>query len=263
MSRLPSLFVVALPRSLSTLVYEQSCLALVLQQPLWTSGGEVLNVERFAIYGTGGLGLNYMTTKTYPERFDQTTAFLQHVVQPSGFAYKDVVQPFVMASWLRCPRAQLAVLKIASPVAHVASAMLARRWDYPRRAAHFRGDTVSQVIEGLVRAEQELERIPGESISFEELLESEHALAYALSRLYPGADITIPRYLTPGFIERRQQYRARRHCTAYRQIEERVAEMRALMFDAEGGGGAMSESVQQPTTCRNLFTMPGPRRATW
>jgi hypothetical protein len=80
-----------------------------------------------------------------------------------------------------------------------------------------------------VRAERALERIPGESITFEALLESEHALAYALRRLYPDADITVPRYLTPAFIERRQQYRARQHCAAYRQIEARVAEMRALL----------------------------------
>jgi hypothetical protein len=80
-----------------------------------------------------------------------------------------------------------------------------------------------------LRAEQALASIPGESINFEELLESECKLACALRRLYPDADITVPTYLAAGFVERRQQYRARKRGARYRQIEERVAEIRALL----------------------------------
>ena len=43
-----SLFVVSLPRSLSTVTYHAARRALGLAEPTWTTDGEILNLRRFA-----------------------------------------------------------------------------------------------------------------------------------------------------------------------------------------------------------------------
>ena len=45
-----SLFVLSLPRSLSTLLYHAAREAMTLCEPAWTSDGEILNADRYALY---------------------------------------------------------------------------------------------------------------------------------------------------------------------------------------------------------------------
>ena len=48
--RIPSLFIVSLPRSFSSYVYALARGALMLQEPTFTTFGEILNFERFPDY---------------------------------------------------------------------------------------------------------------------------------------------------------------------------------------------------------------------
>jgi hypothetical protein len=115
-----SLFVLALPRSLSTLIYHTARQALGLQEPSWTMDGEILNIDRMAHYR--GLrfdeGVKFTTPEADPDLFRKLTDFLSQVTVSKGFAYKDVVHPFVVSAWpgLR----NFCVLRIQPTLADVA-----------------------------------------------------------------------------------------------------------------------------------------------
>jgi hypothetical protein len=230
MSGLSSLFVVALPRSLSSVVYHASRLALGLEEPLWTSDGEILNNDRFALYGgpTHDAGVKYVRPAAAPELFQRVLSFIDQVTLRDGFAYKDVVQPFVAAAWL--PASGLRVLRVRRRLADVAFSMLQRQWFYPANASAVPANgaegappampvTEVAVIRGLLAAERELETLPGETVEFEDLIADENALIGALRRLYPEARLRGVRFIDEGFRQYRDRILARRNDEEYRRIE--------------------------------------------
>ena len=177
---IPSLFVVSLPRSFSTAAYHVARLALRLDEPAWTSDGEILNNDRFALYGgpTDDLGAEYLHPAVEPESFQRAIAFLDDVTRPAGRAYKDVVQPFAVSAWL--PASGLRVLRLRRRVADVAFSMVRRHWLYPARAAtNVRGsspDPEGSVVDGLLRAEQALDALPGEVVDYDAVIADEGVL---------------------------------------------------------------------------------------
>ena len=231
MPGLSSLFVVSLPRSLSSVVYHASRLALGLEEPVWTSDGEILNNDRFALYGgpTHDAGVKYVQPAAAPELFQQVLAFLNQVAYPEGFAYKDVVQPFVASAWL--PTSGLRVLRIRRRLADVAFSMLRKQWLYPAAAstvstADGESEPVSMeqaVVRGLLAAERELETLPGETLDFEDLIEDEGALLGVLRRLYPDARVRGVRFIDEGFRRDRDRILARRTEEEYQRIERWLA----------------------------------------
>lgn len=226
-----SLFVVALPRSLSSVAYHASRLALGLEEPVWTSDGEILNNDRSVLYGgpTHDAGAKYVHSAAEPELFQRVTAFLDQAVQPEGFAYKDVVQPFVAASWL--PASGLRVLRIRRRLADVAYSMLRMQWLYPARAAAPHGadgeeepfSVETSVVRGLLAAEAALEELPGEVIEYDDLVADEDALLAALRCLYPGARLRGVRFIDDSFAHRRSAILARRNEDEYKRIERSIS----------------------------------------
>ena len=97
-----SLFIVSLPRSMSSFIFQVAQHSLGFKQPIWTSDGEILNNDRFATYK--GEGYDESVKFTHPERdpdtFAKLTAFLNEATVAQNFIYKDVIQPFVLANWL-------------------------------------------------------------------------------------------------------------------------------------------------------------------
>lgn len=225
-----SLFIVSLPRSLSSLVYHVARTSLGFPELAWTSDGELLNSDRHASYGRAkGNGLKYAPAWDPMRRADGMRAFLDEVVRPRGRAYKDVVQPFVVASWL--PGRELAVLRIRRPLADIVDSMLAKGWTYPARAfappgigddEHDRSEAA--VIAGLLAARRALEQIPAEVVDYDDLITNEGALAEALARLYPAGNIAPIHYLDEFFHERRAAVLARRATPRYRELERRIRE---------------------------------------
>ena len=202
-----SLFLVSLPRSLSSLLYQRIRPALSLEEPVWTTDGEVLNLHRFA-HLPDGLDLEGLRfTPPEHERFGRLTAFLDQAAQREGFFYKDVVQPFVVASWL--PTSGLATLRIERPLADIAAAMLERGWLYPREAVPDpSGDPERDLIAGLSRAQQALGSIPGPVLCYDDLIHDEEPLASALRDIY--GDVPAPHYLDDQFRTIRDEILARR-----------------------------------------------------
>lgn len=222
-----SLFVVGLPRSLSSVVYHAARLALGLDEPVWTSDGEILNNDRSVLYGgpTHDAGVKYVQSSE-PALFQRTTAFLDQIVRRDGFAYKDVVQPFVTSAWL--PASGLAVLCIRRRLADVVFSMLRMEWHYPARAAACEGEgeplsAETAVVRGLLAAETALQALPGEGVDFEDLIGDEEVLLAALRRLYPEARVRGVRFLGERFTRRRDEVLARRSTDAYQRIERSIA----------------------------------------
>lgn len=245
-SELTSLFVVGLPRSLSSHVYQSAARLLGLRSPIWTTSGEILNIDRMAAFtGTHDGGEKFTHPLRNPLLSAQLCEFLDHVAQPTGYAYKDVIQPLVVARW---PRLQtLKVLRINRPLSDVAYAMLHKGWHYPTAASlnllstdqrsgqsslfrylrRSRQPTlevlVSDVVEGLVRARRSLDEIPAATVKFDDLITNPRALVDALESLYPGVRVGPP----PPSLRNTPKGLAvlhRRETPAYREIEEVVRE---------------------------------------
>lgn len=218
-----SLFLLALPRSLSSLAYQVCRQALGLRQPAWTTDGEVLNNDRHVLH-TGDshdAGLKYLRQRHAPAMFDQVTAFLDDAVRKEGFAYKDVVQPFVLARWhgLR----ELPVLAVRRPLPDVALAVLQRGWRYPAHAVNRRDPSEDDVLRGLLLAERALAAVPAEVVAYDDLIADEEPLRAALSRLYPDHPLASAPYLGPEFRRTRERQLERRHSAEHRRLADRLA----------------------------------------
>ncbi|HEY8107102.1 MAG TPA: hypothetical protein VIC70_00230 [Gaiellaceae bacterium] len=230
---LGSLFVVSLPRSLSSLLYIAAARAIGLVEPSWTSDGEILNRdrvprrkqslvpadERFTLLGSA------------PDIFANMTSYLDRAALRQGFAYKDVLQPFVIGGWEGL--GDFKVLKVRRNVAEVAYTMLKRQWLYPARAASvFEGHPWS-LVEGLVRAEAVLDALPGETVDYAHAVLDHDPLEAALGRLYPDAPLAPPRYIDRSFDRTRRRLEAeRRSSLVFRQLEWIVSAVQEqLRFD--------------------------------
>jgi len=212
---LRSLFLVSLPRSLSSLLYQRIRPALGLREPVWTSDGEILNLHRFAHLPPGCDLEGLRFTPPGHERFDRLTSFLDQATVPEGFFYKDVVQPFVVARWL--PASGLAALRIERPLADIALAMLDRGWHYPGAAAETaEQDPEDALVAGLARAQRALAAIPGPVLQFDDLIADEVPLAAALCELY--GDVPVPRYIDDEFRTVREEVLARRRTERWERL---------------------------------------------
>lgn len=231
---LRSLFVVSLPRSLSSLLYIAAAQALELAEPKWTSDGEILNRERVP-KRLQSLAPNaderFTLMGSAPDTFASMTYYLDRTALRRGFAYKDVVQPFVIGGWEGL--GDFRVLKVRRNVAEVAYAMLKRQWWYPSRAASVFDVRPWSLVEGLVRAEAVLDALPGESVDYADAIIDPQPLEAALRRLYPDASPMEPRYIDRRFIRTRGRLEAeRRDSLLYRRLEWIASAVRErLRFD--------------------------------
>jgi hypothetical protein len=223
-----SLFVVSLPRSLSSLLYVAAARAIGLAEPAWTSDGEILNRdrvprrlhslapaddERFTLLGSA------------PDAFAGLTSYLDTAAVRQGFAYKDVVQPFVIGGWEGL--GDFRVLKVRRDVSEVAYTMLKRQWLYPARAASVFDAHPWALVEGLVRAEAVLEALPGETVDYADAVLDHDPLEAALQRLYPDTPVARLGYIDRRFAWTRRRLEAeRRNSLVFRRLEWIVSAVR-------------------------------------
>ena len=201
---LRSLFVVSLPRSLSSLLYVAAARAVGLAEPAWTSDGEILNRDRVPrrLHRLAPEDRRFILLGSAPDQFASMTSYLDRAAQREGFAYKDVVQPFVVGGWDGL----------------AASVFDAHPW---------------ALVEGLVRAEAVLEALPGETVEYADAVLDHGPLEAALRRLYPEAAVAPPRYIDRGFARTRRRLEAeRRDSLVFRRLEWIVSAVRErLRFD--------------------------------
>jgi hypothetical protein len=224
-----SLFVVALPTSLSSVVYKAARNSLGLQTPSWTSDGEFLNADRFILISEPNENGSVKFTVEAQERarFKKITEFLNQVVVSHGFAYKDVVQPFVVSQWIKKNRPP--TLKVKRNIADVAYSMLSKNnnWHYPGRLFPKTEPVELAVIQGLLRAQEALDSIPGVEVDFDRLIEDEGSLYSALTSLYGDAvRIKDPEYIDHKFRARRDEVMGRRSTQEYAAILDYVKRAR-------------------------------------
>lgn len=224
---LRSLFVVSLPRSLSSLLYIAAVRAVGLAEPSWTSDGEILNRDRVPrrLQSFAPADERFTLHGSAPDSFVGMTGYLDRIALRQGFAYKDVVQPFVVGGWegLR----EFRVLKVRRNLAEVAYTMLKRQWLYPARAASVFDAHPWALVEGLVRAEAVLDALPGETVEYADAVFAHEPLEGALQRLYPDAPFAPLRYIDRGFARTRQRLEAeRRNSLVFRRLEWIVSAVR-------------------------------------
>ena len=147
--------------------------------------------ERFTLLGSA------------PDAFAGMTTYLDSTARRQGFAYKDVVQPFVIGGWEGL--GDFEVLKVRRNVAEVAYTMLKRKWVYPARAASVFDVHPWALVEGLVRAEAVLDALPGETVEYADAVLDHDPLEAALRRLYPDAPVAPLRYIDHGFTRTRRR----------------------------------------------------------
>lgn len=232
-AELGSLFVLSLPRSLSSLLYLAAVRALGLAEPAWTSAGEILNRDRVPrrFQSRGPADERFTLLGSAPSTFGSITSYLDQAAQRQGFAYKDVVQPFVVGGWAGL--GDFKVLKVRRNVAEVAYTMLKRQWTYPARAASVFDVHPWALVEGLVRAEAVLDVLPGETVEYADAVVDHEPLEAALRRLYPEVELVPTCYIDRGFARTRRRLEAeRRRSLVFRRLEWIVSEVRErLRFD--------------------------------
>jgi len=198
-----SLFVVSLPRSLSSLLYVAAARSIGLAEPVWTSDGEILNRERVPrrLQSHAPADERFTLLGSSPGVFAAMTAHLEENTERRGHAYKDVVQPFVVAGW---------------DPAQAASVYEVRPWT---------------LVEGLVRADAVIEALPGESVSYDDAIVDPDPLDTALRRLYPEVSFPDAHYIDRRFIRTRKRLEAdRRDSLLFRRIESIVSAVRERLF---------------------------------
>jgi hypothetical protein len=230
---LHSLFVLSLPRSLSSLLYVAAVRAIGLAEPDWTSDGEILNRDRVPkrLQSLAPDDERFTLLGEAPDAFETMTSYLDRTALRHGFAYKDVVQPFVIGGWEGL--GDFKVLKIRRDVAEVAYAMLKRQWWYPARAASPYDAHPWALVEGLVRADAVLEALPGETVDYDEAIVDHEPLEAALRRLYPGTPLGRVHYIDRRFARTRRRLESdRRDSLLFRKLEWIVGAVRdRLRFD--------------------------------
>ncbi len=231
---LSSLFVVSLPRSLSSLLYVAAAHAVGLGEPTWTSDGEILNRDRVPrrLQSLAPADERFTLLGSAPHVFADMSVYLDRTALRRGFAYKDVVQPFVVSGWegLR----HFKVLKIRRNVAEVAYTMLKRQWLYPARAASVFDTHPWTLVEGLVRAEAVLDALPGETVEYADAVFAHEPLEGALRRLYPEVQLEPLRYIDRSFVRTRRRLEAeRRDSLVLRRLEWIVAAVRERLGSDE------------------------------
>jgi hypothetical protein len=224
----PSLFVLSLPRSLSGHTYHAARAAFGLAEPVWTTDGEVLNSDRYAMFGAPAtdIGRKFTRPDAEPDVAARLMSFLDLAVQSHGFAYKDVVQPFVVARWLAMRERGLRVLRIRRDLSEVALSMLMKHWLYPAGNEPVQ-DLEAAFLRGLMAAEAALDAVPAVEVRYEELVRDEGALTAALQQLAPGRTLHEIRYVDDRFRELTKQQTARKQSERYRLLCERIASLRA------------------------------------
>lgn len=218
-----SLFIVSLPRSFSSETYKISQAALGLASPSWTTDGEILNLDRYSLFPgpIHDTGIKFIAKEREPQLFQRVTDFLEQVVTPLGFVYKDVVNPFIVSEWLK--GRDFRVLRIKRDLTDVVFTMLNRRWFYPRRAVgDGRNGMEEAMIEGLVRADAALAALPAVQLDFDDLISNESVLRDALTKLYPDFDGLNVSYINDSFHLRKEALLASRKTNAYRAVRDRV-----------------------------------------
>jgi hypothetical protein len=229
-----SLFVVSLPRSLSSLLYVAATRAVGLAEPTWTSDGEILNRDRVPkrLRRLAPGDERFTLLGSTPEVFADLTSYLDRAARRRGFAYKDVVQPFVIGGWEGL--AEFEVLKVRRKPAEVAYAMLKRQWLYPARAASLFEANPWALVEGLVRADAVLDALPGETVDYADAVLAHDPLEHALRRLYPDRRLASVRYIDRRFERTRRRLEAeRRRSLVFRRLEWIVTEVRERLSSDE------------------------------
>jgi len=214
------------------MTYYIARVVLGLNAPSWTSDGEILNIDRYALYPGPGhdTSIKFLLKEKNAALFQVAIDFLDQATVPAGFAYKDVVQPFVVSEWLRS--SQFRVLRIKRNLTDVVFSMRHQRWHYPKFASRSEGDLEEMVIEGIIRADMALDFAQGEQVDYDDLMADESVLRNVLVKLYPNVAIQEFKY-TDSFRATGNTILQRRSSDQYKMLNEKVEKLTTSIRQSE------------------------------
>lgn len=258
-----SLFLIALPRSLSTWVYRACLRSTGLREPAWTSDGEILNLDRHVLQGPegpGGGARKFLGRERHAGEVAKTLTYLDALASPRGYLYKDVVQPFAVAEWARRQNEGCAFVRLERPLADIACAMWRHGWTYPAAAVLPSGNLRDDFLRGLLLAEAALATVDAPVLRYDDLIESPAPLEELLRAWYPEAAPIPPP--DAFFLRKRDATLRRRESPEYRELASRLDELArpGSRVDAAAGGPPSSWTCR----ARNSRCTPEPlfKRAT-
>ena len=220
-----SLFITSLPRSFTTAVYRYSVKALRLKEPTWTTDGEILNARHLVLASNELTNEPRFTTfAKEPQIFERLKSFAVEAVNPNGYAYKDVIQPFVATEAIK--DLDVTVLRIRRPLADVAVAMTEHSWFYPQSAAE-KFHSERGFIEGLLRAANAIHNLEKflpkiETLDYDDLIFDDKSLNLALKRLYSNVELNALSYIDGSFRRKRELVLERRQTEQYKKTVDLI-----------------------------------------
>jgi glycosyltransferase involved in cell wall biosynthesis len=246
----PSLIVIGLPRSLTSLTYQWSARALALRRPSWTTDGELLNADRFTFAPSSerAAAAQHFLSGADGGAYDACLEFARTVIQPRGHAYKIVTQPSIVNAMVAGgDLASLRFLRIVRNLPDVALALIQRGWMYPSRLD---GDDSSPegLLRGLLRAQRLLREVPAIEVHYDDIVWRPKVLGDKLQALYP--ELTVeegsPHLLQgEGFERARDEILARRETEEYRQLQELLSRIEGTAI-MEAARSAVVEVSSRP-----------------
>ena len=178
-----SLFIVGLPRSLTSVTYHLARKALGLQQPGWVTDGELLNTHRY-LFAPASETSRFITAKEFSTQFNAASSYLTASVQLQNYIYKDATQPFVISDYLT--KTEITIIHIKRSVVDVALRMFRQGWLAPDQS----------LLTTLFHAQQSLIQIPHAfEVDFDQVIFDESVLSEAI-----GVEVS---YLTDEFKHKR------------------------------------------------------------
>lgn len=224
MSVPPSLFIVALPRSLSSEIFQVLRSMTGLKEAQWATDGEILNLDRHILHSHQKAeevqALKYLRLDHSPETFHRGMTFLDDCTQQNGYIYKDVVQPFLLSAWPSLKNFNS--IYVDRKVEDVAFSVLRQKWEWPAHALTRSQVQRHDVIRGLLLAQKTLQEMPCRRIEFEKVIFE----ASSLEEVLEGYDFKPVNYLTPDFCRRRDQTLSKRHTAEYLELAEEIQGIR-------------------------------------
>ena len=218
-----SLFILSLPRSLSSNIQRSVTQTGFLKNPFWTSSGEILNLDRLksVVARKKNEKSHYLTISSGADRYQELLNYLDESVFERGYVFKDVVQPFVITQWLS--KNPYPVIKIQRNFNEIVYRMIKQQWFYPVNASDGSEKNLHNMVVGLRRGWKAIQSVPGITLNYADLVESEEPLRIALSELYPDFDFSELSYVNSKFKEESKKQQAILTDKEFYRLEEMIA----------------------------------------
>lgn len=228
-----SFIIFGVPKSGSSSLYSTLCGALpFLEKPVYTTVGEFMNFERNIhlkvendIHMLRGGEKTDMLGHLVDNGFRRRIQFIDHLVQREGFLYKDVVQPFLVASWFQEENYPLDAIFIDRPIEqviyrHEVADQIQGREDIENLASTF------------IEAKNKLLELSIPKLDFDDFIFDEDVLKKIVSDIYSDTEVEDQvkwpelNYIDDDFKEKRENRLKDRESERFSEVSDIISQVK-------------------------------------